>query len=109
MTVNIQRLDNAEDLELLIRGDAIERKDTSSTELETVAFHIINDVRHFEFLFPAFCKEDYIIMDRVRKSIIQVVEGRIVYDRDRCAIESFSQNDRGYNDLNKTLQMAGLR
>ena len=54
-------------------------------------------------------RDEYIIMDRVRKSRIEVKDGKIIYDRDGCAIESFSQSDSRYNDLNKTLQLAGLR
>jgi hypothetical protein len=111
MAVNIQRLDSEKDLGLLIRGDAIERRDTTSPckEPETGAYHRINRVGHFEFLFPAFMRDEYIIMERVRKSLIQVVDGRLVYDGDRCAIESFSQSHPDYEDLNKTLKMAGLR
>ena len=111
--VRVTELESKEDLDLLVRGDVIKRFDPFNSyptpEWETVAFHRINDVGHYEFLFPAIMRDEYIIMDRVRKSLIQIKDGKIVYDRDRCAIESFSQSDSRYNNLNKTLQIAGLR
>jgi hypothetical protein len=111
MKANVQRLESREDLDLLVRGDAIERKDTAfpSRDSEPGAYHRINRVGHFEFLFPAFIRDGYIIMERVRRSLIQVVDGRLVYDGDRCAIESFSQSHPEYEELNKTIKMAGLR
>jgi hypothetical protein len=111
--VRVTELESKEDLDLLVRGDVVNRFDPfdsyPTSDWETVAFHRINDVGHYEFLFPAFMRDKYIIMDKVRKSRIQVKDGKIIYDRDGCAIESFSQSDSRYADLNRTLQMAGLR
>jgi hypothetical protein len=111
--VRVTELESKEELDLLVIGDVVNRFDPFDSyptpEWGTVAFHRINDVGHYEFLFPAFMRDEYIIMDRVRKSRIEVRDGKIVYDRDRCAIESFSQSDSRYANLNKTLQIAGLR
>lgn len=106
--IKVVELENIEDLELLIRGDVIQRKDISSfvADWVRVAFHKVNRVGHYEFLYPG---EDFITVDRVGKSIIRVEERKIVYSRDNCAVEVISQSDPGYNDLNKTLLMAGLR
>ena len=111
--VRVTELESKEDLDLLVRGDVVNRFDSFDScptpEGERGAFHRINHAGHYEFLFPAFMGDEYIIMDRVRKSIIQVKDRRIVYDRDRCAIQSFSQSDSRYYNFNETLQMAGLR
>ena len=110
LEVQIQKLENTEELDALVRGDLIE---TQGDKIMLGAYHQKNYMGQHEFLFPAELRGEYIIMDRVRSSKIQIVDGRIVYNRDCCAIQSFTPErnftEYDYGELNETLRMSGLR
>lgn len=108
--VEVQRLENIDDLDCLVRGDLIE---TEGDEFRLGAYHQKNEFDQYELIFPSKSNEEGIVMDRVRKSKVKVSNGTLVYNRDECAIEAFSKGENFrtevYHDLNDTLKMAGLR
>ena len=111
--IEIEKLENLEDLGMLVKGDAVEMTDVreiiSPIWKKIGAFHEGNRLGHYVFLFPAFVREEYIVKVGVRRSFSRVDNGRLLYDGDRCSARAISQNDLEYADLNKTLQMASLR
>lgn len=110
--VRIEGLDEKEDLELLVRGDAVAIVfvDAYGEEEESVgAYHGRTRVNQFQFVIPKFSREEYILQHRARKSQIQVRDRKIILYEDMSVTETFSQGNSRYKDLNDTLVKAKLR
>jgi hypothetical protein len=113
--VKIQRLESLEDLELLIRGDAVEIVYENmplwkyGSENELGAYHGMSHSNQFQFLIPMMSNGEYLVMYRARRSQIQVRDGKVILNEDKSVTESFSPRQSEYVELNNTLVMAGLR
>ncbi len=113
--VNIQRLENIDDLDLLIKGDAVpiiyqfEPKSYNKDKEKIGAYHGKSSTGQFEFIISAFLGGEYLIRHMVEKCSLIVQNGKIVINEDKSATKSFSQGDYEYPELNRTLIIAGLR
>src|SRR3989338_8542422 len=108
-------LENSDDLEMLVRGDVLaiayehEPSWRYDKKTELGAYHGRSHTNQLQFLIPMEMRSEYIVMYRARKSQIQIRDGIAILNEDRSVTESFSPNHTGYLDLNRTLQMSGLR
>jgi hypothetical protein len=118
-TVKIQRLENQGDLELLIRGDAVQivyepASRFGDIEENVGAYHGINPFNHFlQFLIPA-PQGQGIIIYQAGKNRIELKDGKIVLKEKEthggCSYpESRSYEGWTHDELNDTLVKAGLR
>ena len=113
--VKIQALESLDDLDVLIRGDALkivfqyESWRSSHEGEELGAYHGRSNSDQFQFVIPAIMSDEYIIMYRARRSQMKARDGKVILNEDKSVTDSFSQSHRDYVELNKTLIQAGLR
>ncbi len=108
----VQRLENVDELGALIRGDVIESLlgyVGHGEEKDTAAFHRISSRGQFEFVIPAESRGPYIVMHRAYREFIRVENGKILLHEDKSVTQSYNPEDSRYEELDKTIQMAGLR
>ncbi|MBI2129803.1 hypothetical protein HYU07_06210 [Candidatus Woesearchaeota archaeon] len=119
--IKIQLLENLEDLEILMRGDAVNIIYQNEPlwkygEKEQVgAYHGKSEFGFLQFLIPAVAREDCIIMYETRKSQITIKDGKIVLNEDKSVTTAHISGDESFQDhqeyetLNETLAIAELR
>jgi len=107
----ITELENHEDLDALMRGDVlnlVEKYFGGASEKSTCSFHREID-GIFEFTVPAKIGIEYLRVVGAKKKNIKVENNQIVIHEDSSYIESYTNYNDGYYELNKSLNMGGLR
>ena len=113
--VIIQRIEDKEDLEALIPGDALNIVFKNTPEWKfgeekfSGAYHGKSDLGFYQFLQPTFMGEEYIIVYAAVKERIDIIDGKIILKEGKASIHSFTPTNPEYEKFNKTLKMSGLR
>ena len=111
--VKLVRLEDSNDLEILIRGDVVQlilnSNSVFNSDKEKLAvYHGKSELYQLQFVCPEEGQK-YIVMHMAKGNRIDRRDGKIIMREDRSVTQSFSNNNIEYDELNRTLIMGGFR